>query len=78
MFYAFPWCAALNEALREEVQRLKIATGQITAVNGNPFNRGLAPQFPSHQITLWQPANSAAPPTAADAHAAVIHRWTDS
>ncbi|XP_011044198.1 PREDICTED: transcription factor VIP1-like [Populus euphratica] len=41
---------ALNEALREEVQRLKIATGQITAVNGNPFSRGLSPQFPSHQI----------------------------
>ncbi|RWR86868.1 transcription factor VIP1 isoform X1 [Cinnamomum micranthum f. kanehirae] len=31
---------ALNEALREEVQRLKIATGQIQNVNGNAFNRG--------------------------------------
>ncbi|KAB5557299.1 hypothetical protein DKX38_008208 [Salix brachista] len=41
---------ALNEALREEVQRLRIAAGQIPSVNGNPFNRGLAPQFPSHQI----------------------------
>ncbi|KAJ6412526.1 hypothetical protein OIU84_005556 [Salix udensis] len=41
---------ALNEALREEVQRLRIAAGQISSVNGNPFNRGLAPQFPSHQI----------------------------
>ncbi|EEF29374.1 hypothetical protein RCOM_1170820 [Ricinus communis] len=30
---------ALNEALREEVQRLKIATGQIPAVNGNLFGR---------------------------------------
>ncbi|XP_011042922.1 PREDICTED: transcription factor VIP1-like [Populus euphratica] len=40
---------ALNEALREEVQRLKIATGQVPAVNGNPFNRGLPPQFSSHQ-----------------------------
>ncbi|KAK9270516.1 hypothetical protein L1049_026097 [Liquidambar formosana] len=39
---------ALNEALREEVQRLKIATGQIPAVNGNTFNRGLPPQFSSH------------------------------
>ncbi|PKA61533.1 Transcription factor VIP1 [Apostasia shenzhenica] len=32
---------ALNEALREEVQRLKIATGQSPGVNGIPFNRGL-------------------------------------
>ncbi|KAJ6685246.1 BASIC-LEUCINE ZIPPER (BZIP) TRANSCRIPTION FACTOR FAMILY PROTEIN-RELATED [Salix purpurea] len=40
---------ALNEALREEVQRLKIATGQVPSVNGNPFNRGLPPQFSSHQ-----------------------------
>ncbi|KAL9396004.1 hypothetical protein Peur_010257 [Populus x canadensis] len=40
---------ALNEALREEVQRLKIATGQVPAVNGNPFNRVLPPQFPPHQ-----------------------------
>nr|TKS18696.1 transcription factor VIP1-like [Populus alba] len=40
---------ALNEALREEVQRLKIATGQVPAVNGNPFNRALPPQFSSHQ-----------------------------
>ncbi|KAJ7974068.1 Transcription factor like [Quillaja saponaria] len=38
---------ALNEALREEVQCLKIATGQIAGVNGHPFNRGLPPQFSS-------------------------------
>ncbi|XP_020253220.1 transcription factor RF2a-like [Asparagus officinalis] len=31
---------ALNDALREEVQRLKIATGQIPNINGNAFNRG--------------------------------------
>lgn len=43
---------ALNEALREEVQRLKIATGQIPAVNGNSFNRGLPPQFSSHPQAL--------------------------
>ncbi|ESR47679.1 transcription factor VIP1 [Citrus sinensis] len=43
---------ALNEALREEVQRLKIATGQIPAANGNPFGRGLPPQFPSHQQAM--------------------------
>ncbi|KAL6005489.1 hypothetical protein ACLOJK_006056 [Asimina triloba] len=29
----------LNEALREEVQRLKLATGQIPNVNNNAFNR---------------------------------------
>ncbi|XP_022749795.1 transcription factor VIP1-like [Durio zibethinus] len=40
---------ALNEALREEVQRLKIEAGQISAMNGNPFNRGLPPQFLLHQ-----------------------------
>ncbi|CAL5414698.1 unnamed protein product [Camellia sinensis] len=39
---------ALNDTLREEVQRLKIATGQIPTANGNPFNRGLPPQFSSH------------------------------
>ncbi|CAL9055413.1 unnamed protein product [Musa banksii] len=32
---------ALNDALREEVQRLKIATGQLPSANGNPFNGGL-------------------------------------
>ncbi|XP_057468621.1 transcription factor VIP1-like [Actinidia eriantha] len=45
---------ALNEALREEVQRLKIATGQIPAANGNPFNRALPPQFSSHQQQMFQ------------------------
>lgn len=43
---------ALNEKLREEVQRLKIATGQVPSVNGNPFNRGLPPQFASQQPGL--------------------------
>ncbi|GMN48438.1 hypothetical protein TIFTF001_017614 [Ficus carica] len=43
---------ALNEKLKEEVQRLKIATGQIPNVNGNPFNRGLPPQFASQQPVL--------------------------
>ncbi|CAL1363046.1 unnamed protein product [Linum trigynum] len=38
---------ALNEALREEVQRLKITASQMP--NGNPYHRGLAPQFPPHQ-----------------------------
>ncbi|KAE8684380.1 Transcription factor VIP1 [Hibiscus syriacus] len=42
---------ALNEALREEVQRLKIQAGQMSALNGNPFNGGL-PQFFPHQPSL--------------------------
>ncbi|CAL1412775.1 unnamed protein product [Linum trigynum] len=40
---------ALNEALREEVQRLKITASQMTAMNGNPYHRGLAPLFPPQQ-----------------------------
>jgi hypothetical protein len=36
--------AALNDALREEVQRLKIAAGQVPSMNGNPFNGGLQHQ----------------------------------
>ncbi|KAK9046998.1 hypothetical protein V6N11_052866 [Hibiscus sabdariffa] len=39
---------ALNESLREEVQRLKIHAGQLSAMNGKPFNGGL-PQFFPHQ-----------------------------
>uniref|UniRef100_A0ACD5XZ36 Uncharacterized protein n=1 Tax=Avena sativa TaxID=4498 RepID=A0ACD5XZ36_AVESA len=38
---------ALNDALREEVQRLKIAAGQAPNMNGNPFNGGLQ-QIPSY------------------------------
>ncbi|XP_039125122.1 transcription factor VIP1 [Dioscorea cayenensis subsp. rotundata] len=44
---------ALNDALREEVQRLKIATGQMANMNGTTMNRGLqqsaAPYFPHQQ-----------------------------
>ncbi|XP_042481855.1 transcription factor VIP1-like [Macadamia integrifolia] len=37
---------ALNETLREEVQRLRIATGQGPVMNGNSFTRGgLPPPF---------------------------------
>ncbi|KAK4745175.1 hypothetical protein SAY87_011487 [Trapa incisa] len=36
---------ALNEKLREEVQRLKMAATQLSAVNGNPFSQ-VPPQFP--------------------------------
>ncbi|KAM0901548.1 hypothetical protein ACQ4PT_019918 [Festuca glaucescens] len=35
---------ALNDALREEVQRLKIAAGQVPSMNVNPFNGGLQHQ----------------------------------
>uniref|UniRef100_A0A0E0F2T8 BZIP domain-containing protein n=1 Tax=Oryza meridionalis TaxID=40149 RepID=A0A0E0F2T8_9ORYZ len=35
---------ALNDALREEVQRLKIAAGQVPNMNGNSFNGGLQQQ----------------------------------
>ncbi|KAL6870732.1 hypothetical protein ACP4OV_014580 [Aristida adscensionis] len=40
---------ALNEALREEVQRLKIAAGQVANMNGNPFNGGLQQQQQQQQ-----------------------------
>ncbi|TYJ45697.1 hypothetical protein E1A91_A02G073800v1 [Gossypium mustelinum] len=40
---------ALNEKLKEEVQRLRIQAGQVSAMNGNPFNRGLSPQYLTHQ-----------------------------
>ncbi|GMJ02232.1 VIRE2-interacting protein 1, sulphate utilization efficiency 3 [Hibiscus trionum] len=40
---------ALHEKLREEVQRLRIQAGQVSAVNGYPFNRGVPPQFLPHQ-----------------------------
>ena len=45
MLFICPSFAALNDALREEVQRLKIQAGQMSAMNGNPFDRGLPPQF---------------------------------
>lgn len=38
---------ALNDALREEVQRLKIAAGQAPNMNGSQFNGGLQ-QIPSY------------------------------
>ncbi|KAF8026468.1 hypothetical protein BT93_F3063 [Corymbia citriodora subsp. variegata] len=44
---------ALNEALKEEVQRLKIAAGQIPAVNGAPFG-GPIPHFSARQPPLHQ------------------------
>ncbi|CAN6344488.1 unnamed protein product [Urochloa humidicola] len=45
---------ALNEALREEVQRLKIAAGQAVNMNGNPFNGGVQQQIPSYFMQQQQ------------------------
>jgi transcription factor VIP1 len=45
--------AALNDALREEVQRLKIATGQVPNINGNPFNGGLPQQQQQQQVPSY-------------------------
>ncbi|XP_062204498.1 transcription factor VIP1-like [Phragmites australis] len=45
---------ALNEALREEVQRLRIAAGQAANMNGNPFNGGLQQQIPSYFLQQQQ------------------------
>ncbi|KAE8646672.1 hypothetical protein Csa_005436 [Cucumis sativus] len=51
---------ALNETLREEVQRLKIAAAQLPVANGNSFNMGggLPPQFPPLQTSFLQFGNS--------------------
>ncbi|CDP20807.1 unnamed protein product [Coffea canephora] len=43
---------ALNDTLREEVQRLKIAASQIPTANGNNFNRGMRPQYSSQAQTF--------------------------
>ncbi|GFY85595.1 Basic-leucine zipper (bZIP) transcription factor family protein [Actinidia rufa] len=57
--------AALNEALREEVHRLKIATGQIPAANGNPFKQSSTSTIllpPAADVSeLRYQSNSAAP-----------------
>ncbi|CAL4896794.1 unnamed protein product [Urochloa decumbens] len=45
---------ALNEALREEVQRLKIAAGQAVNMNGNLFNGGVQQQIPSYFMQQQQ------------------------
>ncbi|XP_050363534.1 transcription factor VIP1 [Argentina anserina] len=43
---------ALNEKLKEEVERLKIETNQIPHGNGNLFYRGLPPQYATSQSAL--------------------------
>ncbi|CAL9048380.1 unnamed protein product [Musa banksii] len=54
---------ALNEALREEVQRLKIATGQLPNANGNPFNGGLRQSVSNYYHPQQSP-----PPSGRQAH----------
>lgn len=52
---------ALNETLKEEVQRLKIAAAQLPVANGSSFNIGggaLPPQFHTLQPSLHQFGNS--------------------
>lgn len=44
----------LNEALKEEVQRLKITATQMSAMNGNPFNRVPTPQFATQPMASHQ------------------------
>ncbi|KAJ6852877.1 transcription factor VIP1 [Iris pallida] len=52
---------ALNDALREEVQRLKLATGQIPSMNGsNAFNRGLPQSASPFYSRLPQVPNQSA------------------
>lgn len=45
---------ALNETLREELQRLKIEAGQMPAANGN---RGMRPHLPPHPQSFAQCGN---------------------
>jgi hypothetical protein len=45
--------AALNDALKEEVKRLKIATGQAPNMNGNTFNGGLSQQQQQQQMASY-------------------------
>ncbi|XP_010519397.1 PREDICTED: transcription factor VIP1-like [Tarenaya hassleriana] len=45
---------ALNEALRGELKRLKVAAGEIPPGNGNAYNRAQPPQFSAQQRTMHQ------------------------
>lgn len=48
---------ALNETLREEVNRLKLEAGQLPLLNGMNYNTSLAPQYSSHRQPLHHFAN---------------------
>nr|XP_043635831.1 transcription factor VIP1-like [Erigeron canadensis] len=48
---------ALNEALKEEVNRLKIEAGQLPLHNGMNYNAPLPPQYSSHRQQLHHFAN---------------------
>ncbi|GJV44815.1 transcription factor VIP1-like protein [Tanacetum coccineum] len=48
---------ALNEALKEEVNRLKFEAGQLPLLNGMNYNTLLPPQYPSHRQPLHYCAN---------------------
>ncbi|XP_022975012.1 transcription factor VIP1-like [Cucurbita maxima] len=60
---------ALSEALKEEVQRLRIAASQVASVNGNPFIRPLqypSPRPPLHHFSsshAQQPGQQQQPPS---------------
>lgn len=63
---------AINEALREEVQRLKLATGQAPFVNGSAFSRG-TPQYLSQPQLQPPPPQSAAGGHQAPAQRHMLH-----
>lgn len=48
---------ALNEALKEEVNRLKFEAGQLPLLNGMNYNTLLPPQYSSHRQPLHHFAN---------------------
>ncbi|KAL0560357.1 hypothetical protein IC582_000758 [Cucumis melo] len=74
---------ALSEALKEEVQRLRIAAGQVASINGNPFNRPL--QYPSSRPPVHHFSSSHAqqgqqqpPPMLATNQQQSDPKWTNS
>ncbi|KAE8727839.1 Transcription factor VIP1 [Hibiscus syriacus] len=73
---------ALNNALKEEVQWLKIQASQMSGMNGNPFNSAPLPQFsPHHSAPHFGVHQTSTAPAATDA--SVIHQqpnnqWTSA
>lgn len=55
------WIADLNEALKEELQRLRAQNSRLTAVSGNPPFGGMFSQFAS-QLALQQQITNPPPP----------------